>query len=71
MLHKYPTIFINWTAMYIILSNNNHFSANFEKSQSLPFLMNMSMSLIIYNIVYTRKRPITAKPYKLGENLVT
>ena len=36
MLHNYPIIFIECTAMYQILSTNQ-FLENFEMSQSLPF----------------------------------
>ena len=36
MLHNYPAIFIECTAMYQILSTNQ-FLENFEMSQSLPF----------------------------------
>ena len=36
MVHNYPAIFIESTAMYQILSTNQ-FLENFEMSQSLPF----------------------------------
>ena len=46
MLRNYPVIFLGCTATYWTLSiYKNQFLANFEMSQSLPFLMNMSIWL--------------------------